>query len=237
MEFGQIVAPTIKELFIEKIEGMIFSGALKPGDKLPSERELAEQMKISKTIVHLGLENLANMGFIEVTPRRGTVVTDFAETGNLETLNAILRYNGGKLDRQMAISIIELRSAVEGGALVRLSRNHTDADIEELRNILNDMVSMEKSGASASSVAAQLAKFHYKVCTLSGNRLFPLIMNAFRNVGNVLWESSVRFWGVSALYEQDMHIVNLIAEGNGEEASEYLDSLFEHYIQKTCDNY
>lgn len=48
MEFGQIVAPTIKELFIERIEGLIFSGALKPGDKLPSERDLAEQMKISK---------------------------------------------------------------------------------------------------------------------------------------------------------------------------------------------
>ena len=57
MEFGQIVAPTIKELFIERIEGMIFSGALKPGDRLPSERDLAEQMKISKTIVHLGLED------------------------------------------------------------------------------------------------------------------------------------------------------------------------------------
>mgnify|MGYP000561814186 CR=1 FL=1 len=34
MDFGQIVAPTIKELFIERIEGMIFSGTLKPGDKL-----------------------------------------------------------------------------------------------------------------------------------------------------------------------------------------------------------
>ena len=36
MDFGQIVAPTIKELFIERIEGMIFSGTLKPGDRLPS---------------------------------------------------------------------------------------------------------------------------------------------------------------------------------------------------------
>ena len=61
MDFGQIVAPTIKELFIERIEGMILSGVLKPGDRLPSERELAEQMKISKTIVHIGLEDLARM--------------------------------------------------------------------------------------------------------------------------------------------------------------------------------
>ena len=130
MDFGQIVAPTIKELFIERIEGMIFSGTLKPGDRLPSERDLAEQMKISKTIVHLGLEDLARMGFIEVTPRRGTVVADFAETGNLETLNAILRYNGGKLDRQMVVSIVELRSAIEGGSLIRLGRQHSEKDME-----------------------------------------------------------------------------------------------------------
>lgn len=55
------------------------------------------------------------MGFINVTPRRGTVVADFAETATLETHNAILRYNGGKLDRQMVVSIVELRSAIEGG--------------------------------------------------------------------------------------------------------------------------
>lgn len=90
MEFGQIVAPTIKELFIERIEGMIFSGALKPGDRLPSERDLAEQMKISKTIVHLGLEDLARMGFIEVTPRHGGGgLCGDGESGNAERYPAL----------------------------------------------------------------------------------------------------------------------------------------------------
>ena len=43
MKFGEIVAPSIKELFIQKIEGMILSGALKPGERLPTERELADE--------------------------------------------------------------------------------------------------------------------------------------------------------------------------------------------------
>ena len=157
MEFGQIVAPTIKELFIERIEGMILSGELKPGDKLPSERELAERMKISKTIVHIGLEDLARMGFLEVTPRRGTMVADFAETGNLETLNAILRYNGGKLDRQMVVSIIELRSAVEGGALIRLGRRHTQEDIDELRAMLSDYTVQAAQSPDMKVIADALA--------------------------------------------------------------------------------
>ena len=231
MDFGQIVAPTIKELFIERIEGLIFSGTLKPGDKLPSERDLAEQMKISKTIVHLGLEDLARMGFLEVTPRRGTVVADFAETGNLETLNAILRYNGGKLDRQMVVSIIELRSAVEGGALIRLGRRHTQSDMDELRELLADYAERASHAPDVKTIADALARFHYRICTLSGNQLFPLIMNAFRGVGSVLWESSARFWGEKALYEQGMHIIELIDEGRGEDAANYMNALFEHYLE------
>ena len=231
MEFGQIVAPTIKELFVERIEGLIFSGALKPGDKLPSERDLAEQMKISKTIVHLGLEDLARMGFINVTPRRGTVVADFAETGNLETLNAILRYNGGKLDRQMVVSIVELRSAIEGGALIRLGRNHSQQDMEELREMMRQFEEASRLSPDIPAVAAALARFHYKICTLSGNQLFPLIMNAFRGVGSILWESSARFWGEAALYEQGMKIITMIDEGRGEDAAAYLQSLFEPYLE------
>ena len=231
MEFGQIVAPTIKELFVERIEGLIFSGALKPGDKLPSERDLAEQMKISKTIVHLGLEDLARMGFINVTPRRGTVVADFAETGNLETLNAILRYNGGKLDRQMVVSIVELRSAIEGGALIRLGRNHSQQDMEELREMMRQFEEASRLSPDIPAVAAALARFHYKICTLSGNQLFPLIMNAFRGVGSILWESSARFWGEAALYEQGMKIITMIDEGRGEDAAAYLQSLCEHSLE------
>ena len=237
MEFGQIVAPTIKELFIERIEGLILSGALKPGDRLPSERELAEQMKISKTIVHIGLEDLARMGFLEVTPRRGTVVADFAETGNLETLNAILRYNGGKLDRQMVVSIVELRSAVEGASLIRLGRSGTDAAFDELDAMLDEYAAQAEGEYDNATVADALAHFHYRVCTLSGNKLFPLIMNAFRGVASGLWAGSARFWGADALLEQGRHIVALLREGRGEAASQYLNGLFSEYLSSIYKEY
>ena len=46
MRFKEIVAPTIKELFVQQIEKMILSGQLRPGDRIPSERDLSEEMKI-----------------------------------------------------------------------------------------------------------------------------------------------------------------------------------------------
>lgn len=55
MAFKRITAPSIKELFLSQIEEMILSGELKPGDRLPTERELADTMGISKTIIHEGI--------------------------------------------------------------------------------------------------------------------------------------------------------------------------------------
>ena len=98
MKFGEIIAPSIKELFIQKIEGMILSGALKPGERLPTERELADEMNISKTIVHEGIRELSRLGFLDVVSRKGVTVADYAQNGNLDTLMAIMKYNGGYLN-------------------------------------------------------------------------------------------------------------------------------------------
>lgn len=81
MVFREIVAPTVKELFVQQLEGMILSGELRPGDRLPTERELADEMKISKTVVHEGLRELHRLGFLDIASRRGVTVADYAQTG------------------------------------------------------------------------------------------------------------------------------------------------------------
>ena len=174
MEFGQIVAPTIKELFVERIEGLIFSGALKPGDKLPSERDLAEQMKISKTIVHLGLEDLARMGFINVTPRRGTVVADFAETGNLETLNAILRYNGGKLSSKEIRSLCETRMALDLLVARLVVERATDAELHELEPLLDEL----RAERDLERCCELVTEFYHRLAEISGNIFLSLLYNS-----------------------------------------------------------
>ena len=66
MKFKKINALSIKELFISQIEEMILSGELEPGEKLPTEREIADEMNISKTIVHEGIRELSRIGFLDV---------------------------------------------------------------------------------------------------------------------------------------------------------------------------
>ena len=97
MGFQQIQAPTLRELFVDQVIGMIFSGELRVGDRLPSERELSEQMHISRSMVHTGLEDLERMGFVRMEPRRGNYIEDYARHGNFETLMALGKY-GGQFD-------------------------------------------------------------------------------------------------------------------------------------------
>ena len=53
----------LKEVFVQRLQGMILSGELLVGSKLPPERTLAEQMQISRTVVNSGLAELAEQGF------------------------------------------------------------------------------------------------------------------------------------------------------------------------------
>ena len=109
MAFRKIDAPSIKELFLSQMEEMILSGELKPGDKLPPERELADTMGISKTVVHEGIRELSRRGFLDVLSRKGVHVADYTSTGNLDTLFAMIRYRGGMPDRKILISLLDTR--------------------------------------------------------------------------------------------------------------------------------
>ena len=88
--FKKLTAPTLKELFVQELEALILSGELAIGQKLPSERDLAQKMQISRSVVNDGLAEMARRGFLEISPRQGTVVADFHRNGTLDILVSIM---------------------------------------------------------------------------------------------------------------------------------------------------
>src|SRR6266852_5540540 len=60
----------------EQIEELITSGTLRSGDRLPTERELAEQFQASRTAVREAMKTLAQKGLVDMRPGRGTIVID-----------------------------------------------------------------------------------------------------------------------------------------------------------------
>ena len=58
MEFEKLSAPSLKDLFVQQLQGMILSGELAVGTQLPPERELAWQMQVSRAVVNGGLSDV-----------------------------------------------------------------------------------------------------------------------------------------------------------------------------------
>ena len=231
MAFDEITIPSPRELFIKEIEGRIIKGKLSVGEKLPTERELEAQTGISKSVIHFALKDLENLGFIRIEPRKGAYVADFARHGSFETLNEMLRYNGGKMSYKMSVEMVELRNAVEGGAMIRLAASHTDEDIKKLRDSLDEVRAAVGKDVELSELADITSRFHALICDLSGNDMFSLMMNAFSPMSKVLWENCAFFWGAEGFLEQDEHIIDLIEQGRGHEAQVYIENIFAQFIE------
>lgn len=227
MGFEKLTAPTMRELFVQQILEKIFSGELKAGDKLPSERELAEKTGISRSVVHLGLEDLQRMGFVHILPRRGIYISDYAREGNFETLNALSRY-GGALDQALVHSLVELRNAVYGGALIRLGDKHTQEDIDAMRAQIR---ALRACRGGMREYAEQMRRFETLVTERCGNAIFPLMLNSFSETCLKIWEKCVSFWGADTVAAQEEHIAQLVESGDGHAAAAYVEDIYRRYLE------
>ncbi len=97
------------EKIVEQIEKRIVDGELNAGDKLPSERELAKQFGVSRTSVREAMKALVLRGLIEVTPGRGTYITDQTSKALRNSLNLMVQVGKRATNKYL----IELREILE----------------------------------------------------------------------------------------------------------------------------
>ena len=205
MEFAKLSAPSLKDLFVQQLQGMILSGALPVGTQLPPERVLAEQMQVSRTVVNSGLAELSGQGFLEVRPRQGTCVADYRRRGNLSTLIAIMQYKGGALGKEEIRSILEVRRALE--------------HLERM------------SASSAPGEAAEAAfAFQHELALVGGNSIVPLIYYSFKPPVIALWVRFCTLYGIPALVRNTQTLYSLLRARDAQGASRWIDAYLEQAI-------
>src|SRR5712675_1898854 len=79
------------EQIVQQIEESILKGALKPGDQLPAERDLAQRFGVSRTAVREAVKALHEKGLVEAYPGRGTFVTDGTSYSMRQSLDRMLK--------------------------------------------------------------------------------------------------------------------------------------------------
>lgn len=226
MEFQKISSPSLKELFVEQLEDMILSGKLKIGERLPPERQLAEQMQVSRAVVNGGLSQLEKCGFITVKPRSGTFVSDYRKNGNIDTLVAIMKYRGGKIRNEEIRSILEVRLALDTLITKQIIETATNETIEKLSH----QVEIMKDGSISETVEAAYA-FQHEIALASNNTLVPLIFQSFRSTIIAMWERFCTIYGTEVLYSNNKKLLEYIKNRDTDGALKWL----EHSINECLD--
>ena len=174
--FGKISAPSLKEICVQEILTKILSGELKPNDRLPPERELAEAMGISRSSVNHGIMELEAMGFLSITPRRGTVVNDYRAHPTPQSLAAVMRYSSAQMEESLFSDLMATRLLIEVES-ARLACTHIyDTTLAKMRNLVDAMAQEPEDPTEI------LYRFHYLLTAASGNSVYSMIYRGFETV-------------------------------------------------------
>lgn len=218
MEFKKLNAPSLKELFVNELQNMILSGKLEIGSKLPPERELAESMKVSRAVINSGIAELEKKCFLVVRPRIGTFVADYHRDGSLDTLVAIMNYNGGVLKNREVKSVLEARIMF----MVEATRFAIDrASDEELLGLQEYVYQMENC-TDPEKTASLIFEFSHEIAYISGNTLLPLFFVSFRDLVCSLWVRYGQKYGTKELYYSAKKIFDCLLARDKEAVKDFI---------------
>ena len=171
---------SLKDIFVLRFEELILSGKFKIGQKLPSERELALQLGVSRPVVHEGQVELASRGLVSLKPRFGATVNDYRKEGSIALLSSLIQYQKGKLEPELLESLLQMRLLLEPSFARFAAQNRTQEQVREFYAII------EKEGSADNRDIQKITdldfEFHLLIAVASGNTVYPLLLNSFRQV-------------------------------------------------------
>lgn len=165
---------------VERLREMIHSGELRPGDRLPPERDLAKLLGVSRPTLRAGIRSLATVGILQSRQGAGTFVAERDESPTLDSsgLKMLSALHGFTSD-EMFEARLALEMTVAGMAASRATSEHMTLMAEEITGMY----------ASLDDPAQYLVhdmRFHQTIAAASNNRILTALMNM---VAAILFDS------------------------------------------------
>jgi DNA-binding FadR family transcriptional regulator len=178
--FEPLQVQSLKEACITKLQEWILSGKLKIGQALPPERRLAQQLGVSRPVLHEALVDLAAKGLVTIIPRRGVFVSDFRTSGSLAMLSALISYHHGELDKAFLESLLQMRLLMEVETARLAALHRTAEQLRQFQHLLEQEQQINRQDAQA--LAELDFSFHQLIAIASANLIYPLVINSFKPV-------------------------------------------------------
>lgn len=167
---------TLSERVTDQIKGIIVSGQLRPGDRMPPERELARQFGVSRTVIREAVRSLMAQGLVEVYAGSGTVVRNPSAGAVAESMALFLQVGRQDFDFR---KILEVRRLMEVEIAGLAAERRSQEDLEAMAAVLGQTASVgdDREGWMRNDMA-----FHALLAKATKNELFSLLLDSIADI-------------------------------------------------------
>ena len=158
-----------------KLLELIRERGFKPGDKLPSERDLAALFGMSRSAVRESLIRLDTLRIVESRPKSGVYLQPYGAERSIEAMVLFTETNTPLSAAEVAQSV-ELRSVLENEAMRLACLRRTQSDLKDLQQILRDSAAAIARGETLADLDAQ---FHKAIVAATKNDVLLRFINVF----------------------------------------------------------
>jgi GntR family transcriptional repressor for pyruvate dehydrogenase complex len=169
------IAPSarLSERVADALSGEIRAGRLRPGDKLPTEPELAEQFSVSRTVVREAVSRLKSIGLVESRQGSGVYVLE----ASIPPLSFDASY---AVSKEAVIQMVEVRRALEGEVAGLAAQRRTAADVQAIREAI---VTLDQAVTSGGDGVLEDVAFHRAIANAARN---PFLLSTLQYLSRFL---------------------------------------------------
>jgi GntR family transcriptional repressor for pyruvate dehydrogenase complex len=174
------------EQIVQQVEESIQKGNLKTGDKLPAERDLAEQFGVSRTAVREAVKALREKGLVEAFPGRGTFIMESTSHTMRLSLDRMLKTSPGEGSKYLA----EVREIIEPEIAAMAA---TRAEADDLATMRESVTVMDDAKKEPEAYIEADLDFHLALAEAAGN---PIILSLIDSIVGLLREQRMGIFQV-----------------------------------------
>jgi len=174
------------EQIVQQIEESVLNGKLKPGDQLPAERELAQQLGVSRTAVREAVKALREKGLVEAYSGRGTFVTDGTTQAARQSFDLMVKIG----QQEGAPHLAELRLILEPGIAALAAVRVKEDDLTAMREAV---AVMDRAQDDPEAYIEADLDFHLALAETVAN---PLILSLIDSIVGLLREQRIKIFNV-----------------------------------------
>lgn len=202
MQFEIINPPKVADAIVSQIEQLILDGVLKPGERLAPERELAQELNVSRPSLREAITTLKSKGLLRSARGGRHYVVDIIAPALTDPLVELLRNHP-----KATFDVLELRHALEEVAAYFAALRATDADREILRRRFAELEEIQHGEHAPHSDAVVDANFHLAIADASHN---VALIHVMRGLFNLLLSHICR--SLERLYTRESSYVMVHAQ-------------------------